>query len=1446
MTSAGPLSEISPMGVRRNSPSVHQASFVRLRIPEILFRCIDLLIVHQKSPVSGDSSPFDPSPAPTTSPRSFWKGRESPSPTRIPRASNENVPFAAPGRRSSIEKLQKASRVKNSNMFARETQNIYDPDTSSIVDRPLAAGRPLSAFSGNIQGSNSLPSSPSKAHAHRRTESNARIPLLSPTKATGSPLSPHKVHQSPQKSSLATRHENTGSIGSADGVGSDEDRSGTPRPHKTVSFQEHAQVNHYEMITPDPSSIASGSREGSYDLDEFDPDDSYEDDEYRPDDSFDESLEDTAKTPVVMPEDWRFMSPKNANRDLADTFTDPFAHEDAASSPLADRRVTDRHLSRSESVNSDGERRPLPPLPARMMAQAHGSPGSASRHSVGKQEVKAPRPASISKEDILGMRHDHMPLDERLRLLALQQAKSGEAAQDVTAPAESVGTQGSPGPSIENDEDQDEDVTQTLHAPSISRQSIMEKVKSRQGDVDDSDLPSSPLREGRSYADIDPDEPIASRETSSNYNADDVHNVVIKQEHDDEKPLSMYPAHESSPEYGRESSVIRHDVPKGHGFAFGFQEDQVEDSQFDPDEPMPSIESHEEQNKANEDQMGLPDFTSSDDFSFSFHQYMSPDPPSPLEAQKKELKSNDDDKTVSASSETEQSSVQGPTQDEASETITDVSPTVPMIAEQTPSTSPQLADDLRRPHTPSQLRPESPDQEPGTPDSVIHHPIEYNYDESGFGEAPEEEVVPEEVATIRAPGGKLKTRESATVYDLECIRDQAFGGSSDESRPSSGSSQQSEAVQTKADLNRRLSNRMKLDIPLGEDLGTDLDQEFDKVIEAQKVRELYPIPEMSSPVQDCVTQLNTNANSRTPKRGYLMRQNTKVVVASNRQASGSSSGDGKENDESSKPDATRKVSGKVVTTEPWNGKMRRQSSRRSGVGVALKGAVPPLPGQESNAQTLDAVNEESLVLDADEGQERGRLFVKVLGVKDLDLPLPKHERNWFQLTLDNGLHCVTTAWLELGRKAPIGQEFELTVFKELDFSLTLQTKLERPKSASSSIDSISAKAGKKEKGSTFSRFLQSPKKRREMEKKQHEEEAMAAALRMQELEAQRASRMPTSWDLLHDLVGADGSFARSIVSLEDHEQQAFGRPYGVDVPCFNSWATETTGNTPSTRSKHGGVQRRPPYKIGNLELQLLYIPKPKGIKDEDMPQSMSSAIRQLREAEANAAREYEGFLSQQGGDCPYWRRRFFRLNGSNLTSYHESTRQRRANINLAKAAKLIDDRSSLTQPDGKNKGGKSRRRSAFGEEEEGYMFVEEGFRIRFANGEIIDFYADNREQKEGWMRMLSDVVGKDLSPNPTSWTAAVMARRKLALPSQPGKATPQPGSARSAPTSPMKSAARPQSMYEKPAPPLPGEKSPKRKAVGAKLAETPQLTPTPWDGAADARERRKNVRSMIF
>ena len=58
------------------------------------------------------------------------------------------------------------------------------------------------------------------------------------------------------------------------------------------------------------------------------------------------------------------------------------------------------------------------------------------------------------------------------------------------------------------------------------------------------------------------------------------------------------------------------------------------------------------------------------------------------------------------------------------------------------------------------------------------------------------------------------------------------------------------------------------------------------------------------------------------------------------------------------------------------------------------------------------------------------------------------------------------------------------------------------------------------------------------------------------------------------------------------------------------------------------------------------------------------------------------------------------------------------------------------------------------------MFVEEGFRIRFNNGEVIDFYADTAEDKEGWMKVLNEVVGRDSMGAGDDDAAAARAKGK--------------------------------------------------------------------------------------
>jgi hypothetical protein len=118
----------------------------------------------------------------------------------------------------------------------------------------------------------------------------------------------------------------------------------------------------------------------------------------------------------------------------------------------------------------------------------------------------------------------------------------------------------------------------------------------------------------------------------------------------------------------------------------------------------------------------------------------------------------------------------------------------------------------------------------------------------------------------------------------------------------------------------------------------------------------------------------------------------------------------------------------------------------------------------------------------------------------------------------------------------------------------------------------------------------------------------------------------------------------------------------------------------------------------------------------------------------------------------------------------------------------------LTQATTTKSGG--RRKSAFSEEEEGYMFVEEGFRIRFANGEVIDFYADTAKDKEGWMKVLSEAVGSGKGSDGGSgkirpWCEVILEKERKERLANPSSRSSQIASASSQTQPPQQSHAVP-------------------------------------------------------
>ncbi len=179
---------------------------------------------------------------------------------------------------------------------------------------------------------------------------------------------------------------------------------------------------------------------------------------------------------------------------------------------------------------------------------------------------------------------------------------------------------------------------------------------------------------------------------------------------------------------------------------------------------------------------------------------------------------------------------------------------------------------------------------------------------------------------------------------------------------------------------------------------------------------------------------------------------------------------------------------------------------------------------------------------------------------------------------------------------------------DLEFQLTLNVKLEKPAY-------LQAPKAKPSKTSTLSKVFASPKKRKEIELRQREEERFAQ--QQKEAMIRQMNGTPSGYELISPIVAEDGSFARSYVCLKEHESRCFGRPYMAEVMCFNEWASEEEGFASSVKSKRGtgALVRRAPYKIGKLELQLLFVPRPKNITDDEMPHELVRSRAQGRRRE---------------------------------------------------------------------------------------------------------------------------------------------------------------------------------------------------------------------------------------
>ncbi len=198
----------------------------------------------------------------------------------------------------------------------------------------------------------------------------------------------------------------------------------------------------------------------------------------------------------------------------------------------------------------------------------------------------------------------------------------------------------------------------------------------------------------------------------------------------------------------------------------------------------------------------------------------------------------------------------------------------------------------------------------------------------------------------------------------------------------------------------------------------------------------------------------------------------------------------------------------------------------------------------------------------------------------------------------------------------------------------------------------------------------------------------------------------------------DGSFARSYVDFAKYENDVNCKVAAFEISCFNEWA--------KNRNNDGVYTKREPYRIAKLEVTMLFIPRTS--ETETLPRSIKMAMEEARMLKNLRSVKLEGYLSQQGGDCRYWKRRYFKLKDLDFIAHNESNMKPRANINLSKAVKIINSSDDI---------------------ETGQRA--EQFKVKFLNGEIIDFTADNLEEKMEWVQALQKVVGQNAIRSRQPW-----------------------------------------------------------------------------------------------
>lgn len=321
--------------------------------------------------------------------------------------------------------------------------------------------------------------------------------------------------------------------------------------------------------------------------------------------------------------------------------------------------------------------------------------------------------------------------------------------------------------------------------------------------------------------------------------------------------------------------------------------------------------------------------------------------------------------------------------------------------------------------------------------------------------------------------------------------------------------------------------------------------------------------------------------------------------------------------------------------------------------------------------------------------ERGRLFFKISGLKDIKLPTVANKNCKFQMVLDNGIHRLVTDFIDFksNKFINIDKEFELIVADKLDIIITLKLKYEKPKAQRYTVAEKKTVKSKSKLGRLFGRKETQIVNREVVKEPAH--------------------------DPLSDWMANDGSFGKLKIDFDDFENDTLGKPTDFSLKCYNEWKVynDTRGKT---------VQIKSPVEVCSIDFKMLYIPR--STRGEILPISISNALDQAKECNEVDNIKNEGFMYQEGGDLDSWTRRYYKLDGFDLLAFSDLNGKLKAKINLKKINEIIS--GSVTT---------SRK---FSES----LKLNNGFKVIFGDDETIEFGCDSKDQMEQWIEILNQLI----------------------------------------------------------------------------------------------------------